>query len=52
MTKTIQLIDRNKVMCNLWKYFFRDVPGVVIHHGDFFDLPTDCVVSPDRYKTK
>ena len=42
----IQLIDRNKVMCNLWKYFFNDIPDVVVHHGDFFDLSTDCVVSP------
>jgi len=42
----IQLIDRNKVMCNLWKYFFKDIPDVIVHHGDFFDLPTDCVVSP------
>jgi O-acetyl-ADP-ribose deacetylase (regulator of RNase III) len=45
MTK-IQLIDRNKPMCNIWKYFFKDIPDVIVHHGDFFDLPTDCVVSP------
>jgi O-acetyl-ADP-ribose deacetylase (regulator of RNase III) len=42
----IQLVDRNKAMCNLWKYFFKGLNDVVIHHGDFFDLPTDCVVSP------
>lgn len=42
----IQLIDRNIKMCNAWKMFFGNVPNIVIHHGEFFDLHTDCVVSP------
>jgi O-acetyl-ADP-ribose deacetylase (regulator of RNase III) len=42
----IQLVDRNKEMCDQWKIYFKGCPDVVIYEGDFFDLPTDCVVSP------
>jgi len=42
----IQLVDRNKEMCDQWRIYFKGCSDVVIHEGDFFDLPTDCVVSP------
>jgi hypothetical protein len=42
----IQLIDRNKEMCEQWKLQFNDCNDVIIHNGDFFSLKTDCVVSP------
>ncbi len=42
----IQLIDRNKEMCEQWNLLFKDCKDVVIHCGDFFSLQTDCVVSP------
>lgn len=42
----IQLIDRNQGMCDQWKLQFKDCDDVIIHCGDFFSLPTDCVVSP------
>ena len=42
----IQLADRNKAMCDQWRIQFEGCSDVVIHEGDFFDLPTDCVVSP------
>lgn len=42
----IQLIDRNKEMCNQWNLQFKDCKDVIIHCGDFFSLKTDCVVSP------
>lgn len=42
----IQLIDRNEEMCNQWKLHFQDCNDVEVYHGDFFDLQTDCVVSP------
>lgn len=42
----IQLIDRNKAMCEQWRIHFKDCDDVVIHNGDFFSLKTDCVVSP------
>ena len=42
----IQLIDRNKLMCEEWKEAFKDCPDVIVHHGDFFSLPADCIVSP------
>lgn len=43
---TIQLIDRNEEMCNQWKSYFEGIDDVIVHQGDFFSLPTDCVVSP------
>ena len=42
----IQLIDRNKEMCEQWQIQFKNCKDVVIHNGDFFSLQTDCVVSP------
>lgn len=42
----IQLVDRNQGMCEAWEKEFGSEPNVNIHQGDFFDLPTDCVVSP------
>lgn len=42
----IQLIDKNEGMCEQWKLQFKDCEDVIVHCGDFFSLPTDCVVSP------
>jgi len=42
----IQLVDRNKGMCQEWEKHFKDCEDVIIHNGDFFSLETDCVVSP------
>ncbi len=42
----IQLVDRNKEMCEQWSYYFHDCSDVLIHCGEFFSLKTDCVVSP------
>ncbi len=42
----IQLIDLNKKMCKQWKCHFKNDNDVIVHHGEFFSLPTDCVVSP------
>lgn len=44
----IQLIDRNIKMCNIWKFYFNGIEGVTINCGDFFSLPTDCIVSPSN----
>jgi O-acetyl-ADP-ribose deacetylase (regulator of RNase III) len=42
----IQLIDRNEEMCDVWEEQFEHCPDITIYHGDFFSVPTDCVVSP------
>ena len=42
----IQLIDQNKEMCQQWLLYFKDCKDIIVHHGDFFSLKTDCVVSP------
>jgi O-acetyl-ADP-ribose deacetylase (regulator of RNase III) len=42
----IQLIDRKLGMCNQWQAYFADCSDVIIHNGDLFSLPTDCIVSP------
>lgn len=42
----IQLVDRNKEMCDAWRKEFAGCDDVVIHEGDFFSLNTDCIVSP------
>ena len=34
----IQLIDRNKQMCESWESHFKNCPDVIIHNGDFFSL--------------
>ena len=42
----IQLVDRNEEMCDEWNKAFEGCDDVIVHQGDFFELPTDCVVSP------
>jgi O-acetyl-ADP-ribose deacetylase (regulator of RNase III) len=42
----IQLVDRNAEMCKQWATHFEGTTDVTIHQGDFFGVPTDCVVSP------
>lgn len=42
----IQLIDRNQGMCDEWNKVFHECDDVIVYCGDFFSLPTDCVVSP------
>ncbi len=42
----IQLVDRNKEMCDQWRIHFKDCEGVFIYHGDIFSIKTDCIVSP------
>jgi O-acetyl-ADP-ribose deacetylase (regulator of RNase III) len=44
--KKIQLVDLNDEMIEAWKMYFKDLEDVEIYKGDFFDLKTDCVVSP------
>ena len=42
----IQLVDRNKELCDQWEIYFQGCEDVIVHNGDFFSLKTDCVVSP------
>lgn len=42
----IQLIDRNKGMCEQWELQFNGCDDILINNGDIFSLKTDCVVSP------
>jgi O-acetyl-ADP-ribose deacetylase (regulator of RNase III) len=42
----IQLVDQNIDVCRYWEKEFYGCDDVVVHRGDFFSLPTDCVVSP------
>ena len=42
----IQLVDRNQAMINAWNDKFQDDKDVITYCGDFFDLNTDCVISP------
>jgi len=42
----IQLVDKNQEMCEEWAMNFRGCEDVTVHKGDFFAIPTDCVVSP------
>jgi O-acetyl-ADP-ribose deacetylase (regulator of RNase III) len=42
----IQLIDRNREMCKQWTTHFKECEDVEIYNTDFFNKPTDCVVSP------
>ena len=44
--KMIQLIDHNPQMCAHWYSQFHNCKDVSIHCGDFFSLPTNCIVSP------
>lgn len=45
-SKKIQLVDKNKEMCEEWEAQFHDADDVEVYCGDFFGLDTDCVVSP------
>ena len=42
----IQLVDRNYEMCEQWKLYFNNCEDVIVYNGGFFDLETECVVSP------
>lgn len=42
----IQLVDRNLEMCQEWKKHFLGCNDIFVFNGDFFDLDTDCIVSP------
>lgn len=42
----IQLIDKNKEMCDQWLQYFDGCEDVTVHCDDFFSLQTDCIVSP------
>jgi len=42
----IQLVDRNKEMCDAWAKEFVDCDDVITFCGDFFTPETDCIVSP------
>jgi len=42
----IQLIDKNPFMCEAWLRHFSGCGNVTVHQGDFFSLPTKCIVSP------
>lgn len=46
MELKIQLIDNSQQLCNYWSEEFKNYKNVIVHKGDFFSLPTDCVVSP------
>jgi O-acetyl-ADP-ribose deacetylase (regulator of RNase III) len=40
------LVDRDPLMTQAWAKEFVGIENVEVHCGDFFDQPTDCVVSP------
>lgn len=42
----INLVDRNKGMCDEWNKQFKDCLDVSVCHGDFLDNISDCIVSP------
>ncbi len=42
----IQLVDRNKKLCEVWKSYFADCEDVSIHHADYLDIPATHYVSP------
>lgn len=42
----INLVDKNKLMCDEWEKHFSNINNVNVHCGDFFDLNPDCIVSP------
>jgi O-acetyl-ADP-ribose deacetylase (regulator of RNase III) len=44
----IYLVDRNKEMCDEWNRQFKDCLDVFVHHGNYFDYLSDCVVSPSN----
>lgn len=42
----IQLVDKNQEMCDQWSRTFNGCENILVYCGGFFDLKTDCVVSP------
>lgn len=44
----INLVDRNKEMCDEWNKKFIDCLDVSVNHGNFFDNLSDCIVSPSN----
>jgi O-acetyl-ADP-ribose deacetylase (regulator of RNase III) len=44
----INLVDRNIEMCDEWNKQFKDCLDVSVHHGNFFDCLSDCIVSPSN----
>lgn len=44
----INLVDRNKEMCDEWNKQFKDCLDVSVHHGNYFDYLSDCIVSPSN----
>lgn len=44
----IQLIDRNKKVCEAWEREFEGCNDVSIIYDDIFSIPTQCIVSPSN----
>jgi O-acetyl-ADP-ribose deacetylase (regulator of RNase III) len=44
----IRLVDRNIEMCNQWNLQFKDCEDVEVYCDDFFDIQSDCIVSPSN----
>jgi len=44
----INLVDRNIEMCDEWNKQFKDCLDVSVYCGDFFEIKTDCIVSPSN----
>ena len=42
----IQLVDNNQALVDEWNKLFKDCPDVTTHCDNFFNVPTDCFVSP------
>jgi O-acetyl-ADP-ribose deacetylase (regulator of RNase III) len=42
----IYLRDLNAALCDLWGEAFKDVANVTTQHGDIFQSPVECCVSP------
>lgn len=46
LPERIVLVDRDARMVDAWRQVMHDVPGVEVHHGDFFAHETDAMVAP------
>lgn len=46
LPERIVLVDRDARMVDAWRQVMHDVPGVEIHHGDYFAHPADAMVAP------
>jgi O-acetyl-ADP-ribose deacetylase (regulator of RNase III) len=42
----IQLVDNNEALVDEWNKLFKDCSDVTTHYDNFFNVPTDCFVSP------